>query len=211
MEFQIKKLSNEEIDIMSKNGVLPVRPMNSLGIMISYEYFLKLVDLNWYDILFAIENGYLNVESAVEHALKVIEQVEVYEEEVFELASIMKKEIKGKECEIFEILRKLANELPSEIKELTKKKLLYVVLSWLFENQELYEDPFRVIEFIFDDFGFPASIRELVRYMSLPYSKEKIIESQQSQIGDTDLLFKKWIEYLENQKVIFHYPQSNKI
>ena len=115
MEFQIKKLSNEEIDIMSKNGVLPVRPMNSLGIMISYEYFLKLVDLNWYDILFAIENGYLNVESAVEHALKVIEQVEVYEEEVFELASIMKKEIQGKECEIFEILRKLANELPSEI------------------------------------------------------------------------------------------------
>jgi hypothetical protein len=40
--------------------------MNTLNISFSYKYAIKAASINWYDIFFAIENGFLPYQSAIE-------------------------------------------------------------------------------------------------------------------------------------------------
>lgn len=42
---------------------------------------------------------------------------------------------------------------------------MYILLHWVFEHKEYYEDPLREVEFIYADFDFPKSIVNFVRYM----------------------------------------------
>lgn len=79
MEYQIKKLTDKQIDKLILESKFP---MNSLSIFIPYSYALKLVDLNWSDMLFAIENGYFTHQSAIEHAIAEIEKNENYSQAI---------------------------------------------------------------------------------------------------------------------------------
>ena len=45
---------------------------------------------------------------------------------------------------------------------------LFLALAWLREHPELADDPFEAIEMLYADFGYPAEIQGLVRYMPPP-------------------------------------------
>jgi hypothetical protein len=38
-------------------------------------------------------------------------------------------------------------------------------LAWLLEHKQAYEDPLQRVEEVYADFGYPETIRHLVRYM----------------------------------------------
>lgn len=195
MEYQIKRISNKEIDILAKEKEFPVNSINSLGIIIPYSYLKELVSLNWYDILFAVENGFLLLQSVIECAVKKIENNEDYTCEVLELACITKDELSECRDLIYCDLKKLANQVLDVYKKETKAKILYVLLSWVFDHRELYEDPLNIVEFIYDDFGFPESISSFVRYRPVNESALNL-----NNLG-VEHLFENWKDYLNKEKI----------
>lgn len=194
MESQIKKITNKELDDLTKKNELPVNSMNSLGICIPYEYFIKLVCLNWYDILFAVKNGFLPLQAVVEYSVEKIKDDETCTKEILDLACITKEELIDCRDLIYQNLRKLAEQVSEKAKSTVSDKILYVLLSWVFDHRNLYEDPLEIVEFIYDDFNFPKSISSFIKYMPIGESK----------IGSSDLsierLFRNWEDYLRNEK-----------
>ena len=191
MEYQIKKLTDKQIDKLILESKFP---MNSLSIFIPYSYALKLVDLNWSDILFAIENGYFTHQSAIEHAIAEIEKNENYSQAIFDLACLFPTQTIQVES-IYPYIKELANLTCEQLKRQSKNKIMYVLLSWVFEHRENYSDPFKVVEIIYDDFGFPETISNFVRYMP----------SNQPNLGTVELnkerLYRNWETYLDKQVV----------
>ncbi len=112
MEYQIKKLTDEQIDKLVLESKFP---MNSLSIIIPYSYVLKLVNLNWHDILFAIENGYFAPKSAIEHAIAEIDKNENYSQAIFDLACLSPSQTIQVES-IYPYIQELANLTCEQLK-----------------------------------------------------------------------------------------------
>ena len=62
--------------------------MNTLNIVLSYSYISNLVNLNWYDILFAIEENFLPSNAAIEHAIAELENDENPVKDVVDLIEL---------------------------------------------------------------------------------------------------------------------------
>ena len=154
------KLTNEQLDKLILEST---QPMNSLGIQIPYSYFSESVKLNWYDISIAIENAYLPIKSGIEHAIKEIEDNLDYHGAVLNLAMISPNDTSSYE-EISKNIVQLAELVSDDDKSKAKEKMLFVLLKWIFENQNNYDDPLRVVEIVYDDFDFPEIIKDFVRY-----------------------------------------------
>lgn len=190
MEKSPNKITNEQIDklIIESN-----HPMNSLGIQIPYSYFSGLVKLNWYDVLFAIENIYLPLESVIKHAEKEIDENPNYHESVFDLAILSPNEA-DTVYEINKSLAELTKQVADEDKLEARDKVLYVLLKWIFEHQESYVDPLKVVEIIYDDFNYPEVIKNFVRYEPSPQTILGKIDS------NIERLYNNWRSYLEVQE-----------
>lgn len=162
--------------------------MNTLNIVIPYEYVKKLIDVTWNDILFAIEYGFMIRKSAIEHAFHVIGCDPNPPQNVIDLAWAKDNNA------IFLHLDKITN---SKVRDdgVCKKKFLYLILNWVYENKSQYPDPLGMVEVIYADFGYPTEISEFVRYMP---AKEPIFDSVDENI---DRLFLMWKSYLEQEKI----------
>ena len=187
MGKSIDKLTNKQIDQLILKST---HRMNSLGIRIPYSFFSESMKSNWHDILIAIENDYLSLESAIDHALKEMEENPDYSNEVFNLALISPGDISEYE-EIHKNLATLAELVSDDDRKKTKEKILFVLLKWIYENRASYEDPLWVVWIIYDDFGFPNALEKFVYYMSpldpsLGFGEEKI-----------KLMYDNWQDYLK--------------
>lgn len=191
MEKLTNKLTNKQLDKLILESTLP---MNSLGIQIPYSYFFDQVKLNWYDILFAIENVYLPLKSAIDYAIKEIEENPNYHDRVLDLAMISPSDISSNE-EISNSIVQLAELVSDDDKSRAKEKILFVLLRWIFENQKNYEDPLKVVEVIYDDFDFPEIIKGFVRYEPSPYTIHGVMDE------NIKRLYNNWQDYLNTQTV----------
>lgn len=187
MEKSTNKLTNGQLDRLI---IESTHSMNSLGIQIPYSYFNNLVKLNWYDILFAIQNAYLPFKSAIDHALKEIEENVHYHEVVLELAMLSPNDI-NLNYEIDKYIVQLAELVSDDDKCETNEKMLFCLLNWIFECQKEYDDPLRVVEIIYDDFEHPDLVRSFVRYEPSPYT---VLNSQDENINR---LYSNWKDYLK--------------
>jgi hypothetical protein len=85
--------------------------------------------------------------------------------------------------------------------ELTAKKWLYVVLSFVFDNQSKFEDPLMKVEEIYADFGHPKEISSFVRYM--PETDPTYDASEHSQEENLQRLFVCWKRYLDSESHMY--------
>ncbi|MBE5928282.1 MAG: DUF2247 family protein [Lachnospiraceae bacterium] len=185
MEIQIKYFTNDLIDKLVVESKLPT---NSLSIQIPFSYATELVNINWNDILFAVSNGYFDKNSAIEYAVSLLGN-ETVEEEVTELAISKAFEVTKEEILEKYVAKLACKEIENEKKE-AKDKIMYILLSLLFENKEKFEDPLRAVEIVYADFGFPKSVEKFVRYM--PIEDGESIGAEQ--------MYKHWEDYLNSQK-----------
>lgn len=190
MEYQINKINNKQLDKLAIESNLP---MNSLRISIPYSYFSKLVELNWHDVLFATENGFLSYQSAIEHATVELDNNGDYSETVFDLACLSPDEAVYPHL-IQQYLDELAKKICDEAKNETRNKVMYILLNWVFEHKDYYEDPLKVVEFIYDDFDFPKSIVNFVRYKPTDQPLLSTVEA------NIERLYNNWNSFLETQK-----------
>lgn len=160
MVDRINKISNNEIDkivLDSKNS------HNSLNIKITVERAVELTDLNWNDIIFGMQYDYFDIKSAVDFALLLIKNGAkdkyVYEISFLNPSSVRKEEFIEQYQRLFSKINH--NYTTQE----SKDKILFLLLAFLFEQRNSFENPFHIIEIIYDDFGFPQSISCLIPYM----------------------------------------------
>lgn len=161
--------------------------MNTLNILISYEYVSSLVLLNWYDILFAVEEGFLLPEAAIKHAILELENNENPKESVINLAYLENGE------SIYPYIYELGASSEQYKKE-SEEKFLYVVLNWIYEHKEIYYDQLEAVEIVYADFNYPEIISNFVRYMPCDYPILGTLEACNEQI------FENWKNFLEHQK-----------
>lgn len=189
MENRIEYFTNDLIDKMVSESEFP---MNSLSIQIPFSYALELVNINWNDILFAINNGYFNNASAIEYAIILLGKDEE-NEKILDLACINSSEITKEEL-LQEYVIELADTVPEREKEETKDKIMYVLLNLLFDNKNTFEDPLSAIEVVYDDFNFPKLIENFVRYMQI---------EKENSISIVKQYYNNWEKYLCSQKSRF--------
>lgn len=185
MEYQISYYTDEMIDSLILNSDCP---KNSISIQISLEYAMKLVPINWVDIQFAVINNYFNIESAIEYAMYLI-GVDQSSELIIELAGERADKLTKEEV-LSNYIYKFVENASYEEMQCAKDKMLYIVMHYLYENKYLFENSFKVVEIVYDDFGFPEDIKKVVSYIP-----------SENEIGEYDNLFyKNWREYLLRYK-----------
>jgi len=147
--------------------------MNTLNISFPYEYVANVVDLNWNDVLFAINQGYLSHLSAIEHAQLSLERDD-YSQTVLDLACISSEEAAFPHS-IHPHIDEMAEMVDEEEKGKTKDKIMFVLLKWVYEQGAGLDDPFyddilNVAESIWHDFEFAESIIRFASWRNLPTS-----------------------------------------
>lgn len=170
--------------------------MNTLNILMTYAYVSKLCNLNWNDILFAIKNGFLSHQSAIDHAVEELSKENDTPKEVIDIACLSPEEAIYQHS-IYPFIDELAEKTPNQEKDKTKDKIMYVLLNWIFEHKDRYTNPLEVVEFVYDDFGFPEEISSFVRYMP---SKEPALPTVEMNI---ERLYTNWKSYLDSKKAIY--------
>lgn len=190
MEKSINYYTNDIIDELIVNSKCN---QNSLSIKVSLEYAMKLVKINWGDIMFAIKNNYFNIESAIEYAMCLMEKEEC-DYLTIDLACTKESELTKEEL-LENYINKFVMKITDEERIKSKDKILYILMNWLYDNRQLFENPFRVIEVLYDDFGFPEALKKVVSYV--PSYKEFDEEE--------NLFYTHWREYLLLYKERFSY------
>ncbi|MGF6907857.1 DUF2247 family protein [Fusobacterium sp. PH5-44] len=159
---------------------------NTLNLKIPYDYMHDLIELSWSDIEFFIEEGYLADEGAILHSYKVLENDEnaVYNDDIISLSLLIKKQA------IYPFFDRLLKKDTSKNKSLVMEKALFIILSWLYENKDKYDDPLGMVEVIYEDFDFSNKVEGFVRYMPAK-NLRKAGEKQ---------MYIDWKKYLEEER-----------
>lgn len=159
--------------------------MNSSDIKIQYDFAVKLVVLDWSIIYFGIKNGFFDESVAIEFAISEVEDGKTTSDQVLEISFLFKGE------SVFPFIEELASIEGVNADEL-KEKLLFIIMQWLFDTRQEFEDPFGMVEEIYADFDYPEEIAKIVRYM--PAS------AREPGFGE-DYLELRWIDYLAEARV----------
>ncbi|MCL2399816.1 MAG: DUF2247 family protein [Defluviitaleaceae bacterium] len=167
--------------------------MNSLNILFPYSFAIELIELNWYDILVAVNNGFLSHQTAIDHALRELSLNENPLQDTLNLAILTPAEAVYPHS-IFPYLEKLANDVSEQEKSITKQKMLYLILKWISDNKVKFDNPLNILEFIYADFDYPDNLSHLVRYMPRDPSQPILNDEE---------LFKRSNIFLEDQKFLF--------
>lgn len=161
--------------------------VNSMNIIIPYQYVISHTLITWSDIRFGIENNFLNRDNAIAHAVSTIQKTKAFSKDLEELACLFN----GEEIEPF--LSNLSNEECTNENKI-KEKWLYLILRWVYEHKyTLYNNPLDMIENIYSDFGYPRTIVGLVRYMPSDHYNDE---------GEKGL-FRAWANYLAQQGLLY--------
>jgi hypothetical protein len=144
--------------------------------------------LSWRELFFGLENGYIDEKTLSEYVCDALNSTSP--PEAFELASL-----EPQENHLARNLLKSLNEKYSSTESDPTKPWIFLLLSYLFENKEKYDDPLGIVEQLYADFDYPEEISPLVRYMPLPEGVE----------GSEDLLLQNWRTALSNYESVFSH------
>jgi hypothetical protein len=162
--------------------------MNTSNILLPYEYAAGLLDLNWQDVLFGIENRFFSDDAAIEHARAELSREEPPLQGIIDLAWLEKGE------SIHPHLEETAKAQSNRNVDRSKEKFLYLVLEWVYGQKGSCEDPLEIVECIYADFDYPSEIAKFVRYMP---SEELLLGSVELNV---QRLYRNWETYLEKQR-----------
>jgi hypothetical protein len=161
--------------------------MDSLSVVLPYDFVTMRIKLTWRDILYAIDRQFLSPNAAIEHAIIELSKIEEFPQSLLDLASLNKNE------SIHPYLDQLADLEPEQPIEDIDEKWIYLILAWVFENRDNCSDPFGIVEQIYADFNYPEQISAFIRYMP----------SDEPDLGSPELnearLYKKWEDYLKER------------
>lgn len=161
---------------------------------IPYEFIKKNFDLSWGDVLWGYERSMIGWPSVVAMANDRLSG-ELGNNLVRDLSMVGKSNV----YLVGEILRTLASDRSDGADITSKKKWLFLNLSWLYDNRNQLSDPLGEVECIYADFDYPQDISKFVRYMPTQDDSVKFRSVEEN----NNRLYGYWKEYItENRKLI---------
>jgi hypothetical protein len=153
------------------------------------DFVLSHVSLTWREILWGYDHGWINCKGLTELATRRLTTNDPTPPAEVELAGLVVGESSR--------ARALAEELASQERplsdEVIKRKWLYLILRWLFENRERAADPFALVDELYSDFDYPDEVAPFVRYMP---PEDGYYPSKHSETENYDHMLQQWRDYL---------------
>lgn len=163
--------------------------MEQLEIQVPYSFIRQRTRLSWAEVKFGIEERMLRPLDAIEVAADSLEHEEATEL-VTELASASPDE------PILERVISLAsNEQQRDIQSI-QRKWAFLVLAWVFEHRDEFQDPLEIVEKVYADLGYPEQVAPMVRYM--PTEEYDLGSKEQNE----ERLFRRWGDYLKAEVLV---------
>ena len=100
-----------------------------------------------------------------------------------------------------EIVSQLAEKEPVSSEERTASKWLFIILSYIYENKNQFDDPLQKVEDVYEDFGHPEEMNSFVRYM--PANLSEYDPRKHSEEENIQHLYLNLDKYLQQQKLKF--------
>lgn len=164
--------------------------MEQLDIQVPYSFIRKRTRLTWNEVKYGIMQGLFHPRDATEVALDAVERG-ADSELILELAASNPHE------SVLSLVERLAAcETPQEVRAV-QRKWTFLVLAWVFEHRNEYEDPLDIIEKIYADLDYPEQVAPFVRYM--PEEGPDLGSKERNE----QRLFQRWAAYL-NAETLAH-------
>jgi hypothetical protein len=160
-------------------------------INIPTDFVLVRTRLTWVEAQYGFDRGWLNASSMIGLALAALEEKTENDPAEVRLAGLRDYE----EWAVRELVEKLAKRAGASSIEAVKKKWLCLILSWVYENREDFDDPFAIIDEIYSDFDYPEEIKGFVSYM--PDGEPSSTPPYKAETGKERML-RLWKEYVDS-------------
>lgn len=153
------------------------------------DFVLSHVSLTWREILWGYDHGWINWEGLTALATRQLVPNDPTPPAEVELAGLVVEE----STRARDLAEDLASQERSLSEEVIRKKWLYLILRWLFENRERAADPFALVDELYSDFDYPDEIAPFVRYMP---PEDGYDPSKHSGTENYDHMLQQWRDYL---------------
>jgi len=177
-----------------------------MTILLNSKFILSKTILNWQELLYGFDKGWILTSDAVDIACHNLKDKEPLSDVELQLI------ISDDKFEIHDCISKLASEekplIPRASEEepflpdIIRDKWLYLVLSWLYEHSNDFDDPLAEVAVIYDDFWYPPQIESFVNYMPM---QEPDLGSKEA---NKERSMRRWAGYLQNEKKRFYRQKS---
>jgi len=158
------------------------------------EFIYSMTSLSWCDIKFGCEYKFIIQNIPIKKAEDTV-LTGIYTTAELDLSFQLPDC-----CDVVPFLKELCLTSELDDESMIKRKWLFIILSWLWENRNNFNEPLAEVESIYADFSYPSEIESFVRYMpatdgynSLAHTKEKNINR----------LMSHWVKYLDRNILIF--------
>jgi len=176
------------IDTIYNSNLLSI---NTAGILIPYEYASDAVDLNWSDLSLAIEHGLLCHQAAIEHA-KIQLEGDDYLQEVLDLACLSPEEVVFSHS-IHPFIDELAKKISEEDKRNSVDKWMFILLKWVYDHKDDFDDPFEITTIICGNFGYPDNITHFA------WKYAPIRGSDLGSTKNVERAYQQWREFIDTE------------
>lgn len=163
---------------------------------IPFEFIEKNAHLSWCDVKWGYENNLITSDVPIKKAENIV-LTGSYTNPELELSFV----IPGESDHVASFLEELCSESEQEDDPTIKQKWLFILLSWLWNNRNSFEDPLAEVEIIYADFDYPPEIEGFIKYMPPSDGYDPSIHSQ---MENTNHLMDKWRNYLEKESAVFN-------
>ena len=162
---------------------------------IPFDFIDENFQLSWCDVKWGYENNFITSEVPIKKAEKNV-LTGSYTNSELELSFV----IPGESNYVAPFLKELCTEFDQENNSTTKQKWLLIILTWLWNNRNNFEDPLSEVEIIYADFDYPSEIEGFIKYMP---PSDGYDPSTQSEMENINHLMGKWKNYLEKGSIVF--------
>lgn len=139
-----------------------------LKFVLPAEFILARAALTPHELVYGYRHGWLDDEGAVRVAEAALSIGMDLPHAVEELALLLRDE----RYRVAELIRAAAEELSARGAALrtenSPRLWLYLALDWVYEHRADFVEPLEGIEMLYADFGYPAEIEGLARFMPPP-------------------------------------------
>jgi hypothetical protein len=142
----------------------------------------------WTQLLLGLQESWIENRDIVEIAKNFVREGDS-REAILEIASVTDL------SSSFSFQLSTLAEHEHEIEESVRLYWLRIILSWIYENLAMYDDPLGIVEDLYAGFEYPEEIRHLVRYnVPLDGYNPQGFSPQENELR----LMKQWKNYLDS-------------
>jgi len=156
-------------------------------------FLLKKTDLSLAELRWAFDNGLIGAQSVVDVAAAMVAKGDD-SVHLVHLAGILHSELPE--------VRGILESIPIEDAELTRRKWVWLVLSWVYERRHNENDVFDTIDSLYADLGYPEEMVPFGPYAPVYQAKGDPTEMREQVLGE-------WRRYLERGEELFGAVESH--